>query len=197
MQAHVRLLAMGLPAEVDVFSRGDNQWYRNNILTANRWFNAPFSPGFNPENLIASETGFQSALQAMEQLQYIGIETLEDGTTAYHLKAKADGPDISALMAGLIQMPGNVDVDVYINKDKKLPARFIIVDPASVTKDQPKPTTWTMDLYDFNAPAQIEDPETATVAPVAEVTEAAANAAATRGATQPQTTAAVTAEATP
>ncbi len=188
MQAHVRLLAMGLPAEVDVFSRGDNQWYRNGILTANRWFNAPFSPGFNPENLIASETGFQSALQAMEQLQYIGVETLEDGSTAYHLKAKANGPDISALMAGLVEMTGNVDVDVYINKDKKLPARFIIVDPATVTKTEPKPTTWTMDLYDFDAPANIEDPEAATVAPIAEVTEAAMNAAATRTAAQSATT---------
>ncbi len=189
MQAHVRLLAMGLPADVDVFSRGDDQWYRNSILTANRWFNAPFSPGFNPENLIASETGFQSALQAMEQLQYIGIETLEDGTTAYHLKAKANGPDISALMAGLIQMTGNVDVDVYISKDRLLPARFIIVDPATMTKDQPKPTTWTMDLYDFNAAPDIEDPESETAAPLSEVTQAALSAAATRSAFEPTSTA--------
>lgn len=188
MQAHVRLLAMGLPADVDVFSRGDNQWYRNSILTANRWFNAPFSPGFNPENLIASETGFQSALQAMENLQYIGVETLEDGSSVYHLKAKANGPDVSALMAGLVEMTGNVDVDVYISRDKKLPTRFVIVDPATVTKEQPKPTTWTMDIYDFNAPAQIEDPETTTSAPIAEVTEAAQHVAATRGASQQATT---------
>ena len=195
MQAHVRLLALGLPADVDVYSRGDNQWYRNSILTANRWFNAPFSPGFNPENLIASETGFQSALRAMQNLQYVGVETLEDGSSVYHLTARANGPDVSGLMAGLVEMTGIVDVDVYVSRDKKLPIRFVIVDPATVTEEEPKPTTWTMDIYDFNAEAKLEDPESTSTAPIAEVTEAAQNVAATRSATEAQPPA--SAEATP
>src|SRR5262245_53299938 len=50
IEATVRLVLLGgVPASVDIFSRGDNQWYRNSILTANRWFNAQFAPGFNPE----------------------------------------------------------------------------------------------------------------------------------------------------
>ncbi|MFO7321302.1 MAG: LppX_LprAFG lipoprotein [Chloroflexota bacterium] len=159
MQANVRLIAGGLPTEVGVFSRGDNQWYRNDILTLGRWFNAPFSPGFNPETLIASEAGFQASLQALIDLEYVGETTLEDGSPVYHLTATASGPDVTALLAGLVDMPGMVDVDVYIHRERIIPVRFVIVQPETVSEEEPEPTQWTIDIYDVNAPAEIDDPE--------------------------------------
>jgi hypothetical protein len=159
MQAAVRLLAAGLPAEVDVFSRGDNQWYRNDILTASRWVNAPFSPGFNPRELIVEETGFKASLQAMIDLEYVGAVTLEDGSPTHHMKATANGPDVTALLAGLVYMDDVVNVDIYVHQERLLPVRFIIVQPGTETEDQPQPTTWTIDIYDFNAPPEVETPE--------------------------------------
>jgi hypothetical protein len=185
MQATVRLIAAAIPTEVDVFSRGDNQWYRNDILTGARWFNAPFSPGFNPRTLIAEETGFQKSLQALIDMAYVGQETLESGENVYHLHATAQGEDVTALLAGLIYMTGAVEVDVYIGVDSRRPARFIITQPNTATEAQPEPTKWTIDIYDVNAPAEIDDPElenpivqvTDDADATAEATQAAADAA--------------------
>lgn len=159
MEATVRLIAASVPTEVGIFSRGENQWYKNSILTGGRWFNAPFSPGFNPETLIAHETGFQASLRALIDLEYDGEVTLEDGSPTYHLTATANGPDVTALLAGLVDMPGIVDVDVYIHREKLMPVRFVIIQPETATEGEPEPTTWTIDIYDVNAPAQIDDPE--------------------------------------
>ena len=118
-----------------------------------------FAPGFNPRTLIAEDTGFHAALTALIDLQYIGKEELEDGTPVYHLKATANGPDVSSLMVGLVQAAGNVLVDVYINRDTLYPVRFIIIEPETVTEEEPEPTTWTIDVYDINAAPELDDPE--------------------------------------
>jgi len=158
LQASVRLIAAGLPADVDVFSRGDEQWYRNAILTANNWFNAPFAVGFNPQTLIAEDTGFKAALHSLIDLKFVANEQMEDGTSVYHLNGTAKGEDIAALMAGLIQATGNVLVDVYIDQVLRIPVRFIIVQPDTVTETEPEPTTWTVDVYDINAEPDLDEP---------------------------------------
>jgi hypothetical protein len=160
MQAEVRLRTpIGLTAVVDIFSRGEEQWYRNDILTGDRWYNAPYSPGFNPETLIAEESGFQAALAALIDMEYIGEVTLESGAPAYHLHSTAEGPQVTALLAELIVLPGEVTVDVYIHRETGLPVRFVIIDPNSITDEEPDPTTWTIDVYDFDGEVALEDPE--------------------------------------
>jgi hypothetical protein len=160
MQANVRVVAGSITIDVEVFSRGENQWFRG-IWTNNIWVNATFAPGFNPEALIAQETGFQAALNALLELEMVGVEELEDGTPVYHLHAVAKGEDVSALMVGLISATGNVEVDVYIHQNDLYPVRFVIVQPDTVTEAEPDPTTWTVDVYDLNAEPDIDDPEAA------------------------------------
>lgn len=159
IQATVRLIASGLPADVDIFSRGDDQWYRHTILTANLWFNAPFAEGFNPETLISEDTGFQTALNSLINLTYEGLQTLEDGTPVYHLKGTADGRDITALLANLVEATGEVLVDVFIDQNLMIPVRFVIVQPDTITDTQPDPTTWTVDVYDINAEPKLDAPD--------------------------------------
>jgi hypothetical protein len=162
MQATVRLVTAGLTADVDIFSRGAEQWYRHGLLTGNQWFNAPFAPGFNPQTLIAEDTGFQAALAALIELRYVGAEALEDGTPVHHLSGMADGADVSALMVNLIEASGNVEVQVYIDRERLIPVRFVIVQPDSVTEDEVEPTTWTVDIFDVNEAILLEDaPESA------------------------------------
>jgi hypothetical protein len=161
LQATVRVIAAGLPADVDIFSRGEDQWFRNTILTANIWLNAPFAEGFNPERLIAEDTGFQMALHSLINLSYEGREQLEDGTDVHHLAGTARGEDITALMANLVEATGEVLVDVFIDQQALIPVRFIIVQPNTITDDEPEPTTWTVDVYDINAEPELDAPETA------------------------------------
>lgn len=160
MQAEVRLLAIGgIPAEVDVFSKGDQQFYRNQILTANQWIHAEFAPGFNPQRLIAEETGFQTALTALIDLEFVETTTLESGVEAHHLQATARGEDVGALLAGLVYDLGEiVNVDVYVDKATGYPVRFIIVQPDTETEAEPQPTTWTVDVFDFDGSPEIDPP---------------------------------------
>lgn len=157
MQASVRLVAAGLTADVDIFSRGDDQWYRHTLLTGNRWFNAPFAEGFNPQTLISEDAGFQAALGSLIDLRYIGAESLEDGTPVHHLAGEADGADVSALMVGMIEARGDVTVQVFIDRERLIPVRFIIVQPETISPDEPVPTTWTVDIFDVNAEATLQD----------------------------------------
>lgn len=169
MQASIRVLAAGLPIDVDVFSRGQEQWYRA-IWTGNQWLHQPFAPGFNPETLIAEDTGFQAALNALTNLEYAGEQTLESGAQTYHLAATADGPEVNALLAGLIETAGPVTVDVYIDQTSRAPVRFVVTEtqplpestftgaPTTSTAD-PEPVVWIIDLHDYNADVQFDDPE--------------------------------------
>lgn len=159
MQATVRVLLGSVPLDVDVFSRGENQWFRAGLWTGGEWVNATFAPGFNPEALIAQESGFQAALNAMIDLEMVGTAELEDGTPVYHLRAVAEGEDVSALMVGLIYATGNVNVEVYVHREEVYPVRFVIVQPDTATEEEPEPTTWTVDVYDLNAEPDIDDPE--------------------------------------
>lgn len=158
MQGSVRLVVAGIPADVDIFSRGDDQWYRNTILTGSRWANQPFAPGFNPQVLIADDAGFQAALDSLIDLQYNGETALEDGSAVFHLKGTADGADISALLAGIIAVEGNAEVDVYIDQEQRIPVRFVIRLPQTVSETEPEPTTWTVDVYDVNAAPELDEP---------------------------------------
>lgn len=158
LQATVRLIAAGLPADVDIFSRGEEQWYRHTVLTANRWFNAPYAEGFNPQSLIAEDTGFQLALNSLIDLNFAGREELEDGTAVFHVTGVAEGEDISALLANLVVASGEVLVDVFIDQISMIPVRFVIVQPNTVTEEDPEPTTWTVDVYDINSEPELEMP---------------------------------------
>jgi hypothetical protein len=166
MQADVRLLAGGgIPANVTVFSQGEEQWFRNEILTANQWVNAQFAPGFNPQALISAETGFQKAVNAMLDLTYVEVVTLESGVRAHHMRATASGEDMLALLAGLIytSLGTTVDVDVYVEESTLLPVRFVIVQPGTETAEEPEPTTWTVDIFNVNEPLELDPPDDVTL----------------------------------
>ena len=163
MQASIRVLAAGLPISVDVFSMGAEQWYRA-IWTGNQWLNQPFAPDFNPETLLAEETGFQAALTALIDLKYVGGAQLENGADVHHITATANGPDVAALLGNLIEPTGTVSVDVFIDRLTLFPVRFIITEFDSLFTTTPEPgqtadpVEWTIDVYDINAQPEIATP---------------------------------------
>lgn len=166
LQATARVLLAGLAIDIGIFSKGPDQWYQ---LPGLPWVKGFFAPGFNPATLIAEDTGFQAALTALTSLEFIGETTLEDGTPAYHLKGIADGPSVTALVVGLIQAADIVPVDVFINRETLMPVRLILTQPETVTETEKEPTTWTIDVYDLDAPSEVIPPDDA-------LTEAAATA---------------------
>src|SRR5262249_31667170 len=143
-----------------------------------RWIKQIFSPGFNAGKLISSAEGIQAALKAFKNVKLIGQENV-DGTQMYHITGTAAGNDIASLTVGLIR-GSDVLVDIYVVVDTGRVDRVIMVQPDTVTAKEPKPTTWTLELFDYNTEAQITPP------PVESGTAAATSAAtAAQGAPTP------------
>ena len=124
MQATIRVIAAGLPLEIEVFSEGAEQWYRA-IWTGNLWLKQAFAPGFNPTTLIAEETGFQAALDALIDLTYMGEGELENGTPVHMLAATAEGPDgglarIAYLDSEVVSESANPELAALIRRRQAL-----------------------------------------------------------------------------
>jgi len=171
LSATVVAKILSLPGEVQVIAIGDSQWMKNHILTAGQWISGIFSPGFNAANLISSDTGIQSALNSLQNVKYVGHDNI-NGTDMLHLTAVGDGPQIASLTVGLIR--GNVvNMDIYIVPATNRVDTVIMTQPDTVSTAEPNPTTWTLEIYDYNAPAQIAAPITAQANGTAAATQAA------------------------
>ncbi|MBA3873050.1 MAG: LppX_LprAFG lipoprotein [Anaerolineae bacterium] len=155
MQAKAKVTLSQLPVEIEIYARDDDQWWR---IVGTNWARQTFLPGFNPRALLAEQDrGLRAAFASLENVKYVGDEQLDDGTPVYHLTATADGDKISWMMLYLVQISGATTIDVYIDKDKKLPQKLVVVQPSTAT-DKVKATTWDMEFYDFNAPPKLTPP---------------------------------------
>ncbi len=157
VQARVRVLFSGLASDIDVIAIGDDQYYRHSILTGGQWINAEFSPGFNAENLVRSESGLSRAINALKDVELLGSEDV-DGITMWHLTGKAVGSEVSALTFELIPAAADVLVDLYIRADNGRAERLVLVQPDTVSEDQPEPSTWTVEVFDYDGDYQVDAP---------------------------------------
>jgi hypothetical protein len=156
LQGRLRAKLSGLPFELGILARGDNQWVQ---LPGLDWTDTLyFAPGFNPQSLIAEDSGFQAALNALLDIEMIGRETLEDGSPVYHMRGTADGPSVSALLVYMIMSDEDVTIDAYVHAETQMPVRLIITMPGTETEEVPEPTQWYVDVYDFNADVEITGP---------------------------------------
>lgn len=156
VQARAKVTLAGLPAEIEIFAQDENQWWRPVGLP---WQQMIFLPGFNPRALLQEEDrGLRAAIRAMKDATLNGETQLEDGTPVYDLVATADGEEVSWLMVYVIQITGQVRVNMFIDKTGRMPQKFIIVQPDTAT-DTKGPTTWNIELYDFDAEPSLTPPE--------------------------------------
>lgn len=158
VQATARVALAKLPIEIELYTQGDQQWVRG-VFSNNEWQNGVFAPGFNPQSLVSqAETGLQGALNALKTLEMKGETQLEDGTQVYEISATADGKSVSSLLVDIVEMTGIVQIAVFIDKGNHRPLKFVVVQPETITDLQPDPTTWTIELYDFDAPPALSPP---------------------------------------
>lgn len=154
LQGQIRAQLMRLPFEFGIMARGEFQWVR---LPGAGWTDTLyFAPGFNPQTLIAEDSGFQAALNALIDIEMVGRETLEDGTAVYHIRGMADGPKVSELLVYIITTDDPVIIDAFVAVEDNRPVRLAVTIPGTETETEPDPTRFVIDLYDFNG----VDPET-------------------------------------
>ena len=150
LQVVAQVALFGLPAQVDLFARGEQQWFRNPILTAGRWRAGVLVENFNPQQLIAEGSGFHRVSAELQDLAWQGMVALEEGRRAHHLRGPARGEALSALLVNLVQLAGEVQTDLYIDSETLLPRRFII--------RQPDEATWDVAVTAVNAAVQLDVP---------------------------------------
>ncbi|MBL8119446.1 MAG: LppX_LprAFG lipoprotein [Anaerolineae bacterium] len=161
MQAKAKVTLGGLPVEIEIFAKDNDQWWR---LAGTGWQNMVFLPGFNPRELLTQEDrGLRAAFGALKNVTLAGETQMEDGAAAYRLTATADGAEISWLMVYLVEISGETTIDVYIDKTERLPLKLVVVQPDTASETV-GPTTWSMEFYNFNGDTQLVPPPT-TAAP--------------------------------
>ena len=152
LYATVKLEIPPLPAiNTEIFAKGPIQWFR---LAGGNWINFPIAEGFDPGELVRPDGGFAQALGQLRDVQYIGTETLIDGTITQHIRGFANGDTINDLMFNLLRLTqNNVQVDVFLNPETNLPARILITLPDTASESEGD-TQWNLEIYDLGAPAE-------------------------------------------
>jgi hypothetical protein len=140
--------------EIPIYADGPVQWYKPPLLP---WVQDDFAEGFNPAVLQDEDTGFQTVLSSLVEINYEEATSI-NGVPAYHFTALAEGEGVSSLIVGLIDLEGLVPVDVYIHRETGYPVRVIVEQPNTANEDDPN-TRWQIDIFDYNAEVDIERPE--------------------------------------
>lgn len=151
MYANVTLRLDPLPpVGVEIFARGVAQWFR---LANSFWVEYPVAEGFDPSYLIQEEGGFGEALNALRDVEYLGMTTLIDGMNVQHIRGHADGQVINELMFNLLNVTSNnVLVDVFVNPINALPAKLLVTILESATATEARDTQWSVEIYDYGQP---------------------------------------------
>jgi len=149
VSARVSAAVAGVAGQIDIVAVGNDQYMKHILLTANRWLNMQFSPGFNADQLIRGDLGIKYALNALTDLTYHGVVDLF-GTQVHHISGKASVADISAVTVNLIRGTGTANADIYINVANGRVERIVLVQPETATDQHPEPTTWIMELFDYD-----------------------------------------------
>lgn len=157
----------GVPGQIDIVAIGNDQFMKHILLTGNRWLKQQFSPGFNADTLIRGDRGIKYALDRMQGVEIVGTKDLF-GVQMWHISGQAPVEDISAVTVGLIRGTGMAKTEIYINKETGRVEQIVLVQPETATPQNPDPTTWTLELFDYGKSdividiPQAEEPPTVT-----------------------------------
>jgi len=153
MGVHLKVLAAGLAAELDMIALGNEQ-YLTNVLTK-QWEVLPPEFGFNPAIMFDPKMGLEQVLKGgLDTARWIGTETV-DGQSLWHVQGSISGERLQGMSGGLISK-GPIDVDLWLEPDTYLPRKAVIVDKNS---DAEKPTTWTMTFSSYGKDVNLTAPQ--------------------------------------
>ena len=129
VSATVKVVAIGLVAEVEMISIGELQW-QTNLLTG-EWELLPPDFGFNPAFLFHPETGIPTLLaNELSNLELVGIEELEEvpGQQLYAIRGKLAGKPAYEMSFGLLG-PDDMNVTLWIAPGTFELYRLVMVEP--------------------------------------------------------------------
>jgi hypothetical protein len=160
MQASVEFSVGDVTAAAELIAIGREQYLQMNLLTGNRWLNQELIDGFSPSSLLSADTGIPHALQNVSNLTMEGKEDL-DGIDVYHLTGKVQATDVNALTFGLINtQTGELDIEIFVLTDGHQVEQVVLREPLPAQVQDEEPTTWTINIMNYNEPVEISTPAT-------------------------------------
>lgn len=158
LSARIQFRLGVLSTTADLIMVDDEQYFRGELLTGNRWLKAELIPGFSPAVLMAQPGGIAHTLSTLTDLVLVGRRDL-DGQSAYQLRGRVDAGRVFSLTLGLSRTSsGLLDIEVYVGVRDRRVARITLVEPPPEWAADAEPTTWLINISDYNVPLNIEAP---------------------------------------
>jgi hypothetical protein len=114
---------------------------------------APDDFQFNPAIMFDEDEGIPALIRSVQNAELLDEDEEVDGREAYKIYGVIDGDLIQRASAGTFPATGDVDFNVWIDKETYDVLKIIAEDPTEETD-----STWEMWIYDHNEPVEIEDP---------------------------------------
>lgn len=160
LSAHIQFRLGVLSTTAELIMLDQDQYFRGELLTGNRWLKADLIPGFSPAMLMAQPGGIAHTLSTVSDLMLVGRKDL-DGLSAYELRGRVEAGRIFSLTLGLSRSTsGLLDIEVYMGTRDRRVARVLLVEPPPLWDADSEPTTWLINISDYNALVSIEAPDT-------------------------------------
>lgn len=160
LSARIQFRLGVLSTTADLIMVNDEQYFRGELLTGNRWLQAELIPGFSPALLMAQPGGIAHTLSTLTDLILVGRQDV-NGLSAYRLRGRVDAGRIFSLTLGLSRATsGLLDIEVYVGMRDRRVVRVALIEPPPDWAADAEPTTWLINLSDYNAPVNIEAPST-------------------------------------
>ena len=131
---------------------------------SNHWIQEELIAGFTPKSLVSGEGGIPDALAAISNPTMLGKLDM-DGLNVYHVKGDIEASAVHALTFGLIRtLTGQLQIEVFIQVDNHEVAQIKLVEPPPADSPDQEPTTWLINLMDYNKDVTITAPDMGTSA---------------------------------
>ena len=134
--------------DVSLIFVGDDA-YMTDFLTGN-WGPAPDDFSYNPALLLSASDGLGPVLQALNEPQVIGRETV-DGVDSVHLRGSVEQDLIDDMTAGALTGDA-IGVDIWFDAETLDVVKIDLAEPNDGT-------TWIISLSNHNVPVTIEAPD--------------------------------------
>lgn len=151
MRAMVKVAMPGVFVQIAAIGIGERQFATDPLN--NKWEEIPTEWGFNPRGLFAVDGGLTAVLLGVRNFAAMTDEAIA-GQGHYHLRGTVGGEEISRLL-GSLEAPADLTIDIWVGESDFYMRRIKLVDAQLAGTD---PTTWLMELSDFNKPVTIEPP---------------------------------------
>lgn len=114
---------------------------------------APDDFQFNPAIMFNQDDGIPALIRSVDDAELLDESEDVEGRDAYQIYGVIDGDMIQRATAGTFPSTGDVDFNVWVDRETFDVLKIVAEDPTGESD-----STWEMWIYDHDEPVEIDDP---------------------------------------